>query len=294
MGVRILDHGLIIQRVAFRESSLVLRVLTRKHGKQSFMARGVRKNKRDGHRAALAGFHTVELEGVARSQTAMLVLTRAEIIQARHRLPMQAPALAAAQLLQETVNRLAPDADPCTDFFDLAVSFLDILEAGGHPLVYLSICLGRVIRLLGYGWRLEGCVVCGRLDGLAFFSIKRQQVVCASCGVPHAIRLLPLTPEVLAVMHCLDWPDAPHVFSLHDAGLLYRIAVNSLAQIAGGVLLTDEPFRAMMTAGFGQISTLYPQETFNDRQRAFGNFGLSSMQGGADFGFQKRGAGLPR
>lgn len=287
MGVRFGDHGLVIQRINFRESSLVLKVLTRTHGKQTFMARGVRKNSRDGRRAALSGFHTIDFEGQARSQTAMLLLTRADIGHARHRLLHQPTALAAAQVMQEIISRLTVDADPCEALFDLTSSFLDLLEAGKDPLLHLAVCLGRVIHLLGYGWRLEGCVGCGRLEHLTFFSIKRQQVVCSFCGGPYAERLLPVTSEVILAIDHLAWPPDSGTLSHHGAGLLYRIGINSLARMAGGLLLTDGPFRAMIGELSGTIPLLPTQEIANDRQRAFGNFGLSPMQGGVGVELQK-------
>ncbi|MBF0604553.1 MAG: DNA repair protein RecO [Nitrospirae bacterium] len=287
MGVRLFDHGLVIQRINFSESSLVLKVLTRLYGKQTLMARGVRKNGRNGRRAALSGFHTIDLEGQARSQTAMLVLTRADIGYARHRILHQPTALAAAQVIQEVISRLTADADPCEALFDVTSSFLDLLEDGGDPLLYLSMVLGRVIHLLGYGWRLAGCVGCGRLDNLAFFSVKRQQAVCISCGGPYAERLLPLTSEVIWAMDCLDWPPDCGTLSPHGAGLLYRIGINCLARMAGGRLLTDGPFRAMIGRCPGYTHAPPIQETADDRQRAFGNFGLSPVQGGIGFELQK-------
>ncbi|MBF0108114.1 MAG: DNA repair protein RecO [Magnetococcales bacterium] len=244
--MRITDQGLVLQRIAFRESSLVLKILTRTHGKHTFMARGVRSDHRDGRRGALAGFHTLEVEGSARGTTAMLTLRRAEITTARHHLPHRAPALGAAQILQETIIRLIPEADPCSDIFDLAVSCLDLLNAGGPPLLTLSHGLGRMIHLLGHGWRLDGCAGCGDLENVAFFSVKRQQMVCRRCGAPYADRLLPLTAPVLRAMNRLDWPPAYETMSLEEAEWFYRIVVNCLARITGGPLLTDGPFRAMM------------------------------------------------
>lgn len=270
----------------------MLRLLTRDHGRQTFMARGVRKNGKDGRRASLAGLHTVHIEGMARSRTAMPLLTRAEIIKARHRLPHLAPALAASQVLKETINRLVPEADPCTEVFELTESLLDHLENETHPLLFLSLCLSRIIHLLGYGWQLENCAACGGHGDPAFFSVKRQWAVCAPCGTPHAQRLLPLTPEVHLAMQRLDWPPHPACLSAHGAGLLYRITVNCLAQMSGGILLTDGPFRAMMGLAYGQVSILNSKETPNDRQGSFRDFGLSPMQRGVGLGHEKRGVGL--
>lgn len=264
-------------------------MLTRTHGKQTFMARGIRKNNRDGRRSVLAGFHTVEIEGSARSEAAMLVLTRAEIIRARHHLPLQGATLAAAQVLQETLNRLTADADPCPGVFDLSASCLDLLDAGAPPLIVLPFCLGRIIHLMGYGWRLDGCAACGRLEDPAFFSVKRQQIVCRPCGTPYAQRLLPVTEGVFLAMHRLNWPPDLLGIPLPDAYLYYRITINCLARMAGGPLLTDGPFRAMMAKS--QFSNT--QEQTDDRQGTFGNSGVSPMQRGIGAGGKEGGTGLP-
>ncbi|MBF0422351.1 MAG: DNA repair protein RecO [Magnetococcales bacterium] len=246
MGTRLRDLGLVLQRTAFRESSLVVRLLTRAHGQQAFMARGIRQDNRNGRRAALSGFHTIEIEGSSRSPNAMLLMTRVEMVRARHHLTQNPQAILAAQMLQETLLRLAADADPCEELFDATSAFFDLLDSGAPALIGLSVCLGRIMHLSGYGWRLDQCAGCGRNDDLAFFSIKYQQPVCTVCGTPHAQRLFPLTADVSQIMQHLPWPPDPRNLSNENANLFYRIVVNCLGRLTGGPLLTDNPFRAMM------------------------------------------------
>ncbi|MBF0358407.1 MAG: DNA repair protein RecO [Magnetococcales bacterium] len=246
--MRIQDEALVLRRTPFRESSLVIHLLTRNNGLIGVVAKGVRSSSRRGNsrRGALAGFHTVNIETISRSPEAMGTLANVEIATARRKIPFSAKTLAGAQVLLEVAYRFSVAGDSRSDVMAKLESSLDLLDAGAEPLELLALSLGVLIHHVGYGWRGDECAGCRRDDQLLFFSVRRGQVVCQSCGQPYLKRLVPITGNILKYIQKLAWPPPFGLLSTAEQALLYRIAISSLVRACGKKLMTDQPFRSLV------------------------------------------------
>ena len=246
--MRIQDHGLVLRRTPFRETSLVIHFLTENNGLISAVARGIRRSGRrgDSRRGALAGFHTVSLESVSRSAGAMGTLTHVEIVKSRQIIATSATALSAAQLLLEVAYRFSVAGDPRPEVMGMVESSLDLLDVGAAPLDIVASVLGILISMVGYGWRTDECVGCNQKEQLEFFSVRRGQVVCRPCGDPYQSRLVPMSKNMLKNMQKLVWPPIFGLLSFSEQALVYRIAVSSLIKAGGKELQTDPPFRDLV------------------------------------------------
>lgn len=248
--MRIDDQALVLRRTPFRESSLILHLYTRRHGLRSALARGVRGGGRSAgrvneRRAALAGFHTLAIDLRARSEEGLAVLCGVETVTTRHRLPGDAGALAAAQLLLEAVYRFMAPGDPRAEVFAGLEWAVDALESGLDSLTVAGLALRRLLRDLGYGWRTDCCAGCGCRERLVFFSVRRSQVVCDHCGAPYANRLQPLNEKTLDAMERLEWSPGFGLLSREEGAALYRMGIASLERLGGRPLLADRTFRRL-------------------------------------------------
>ena len=244
------DEALVLRRTPFRETSLVVHLLTRHSGPLSLVARGVRRTGR-GERAALAGFHTLAIEHRSRSENAMGTLTRVETVRSRRQLTENGSALMAAQLVQETVYRFSLPGDPQPRLFQRLEWAFDALDAGLDPLSVTSIHLGNLVRDLGYGWRADRCVRCNREEALVWFSVRRGQVVCDPCGTPHAPLLIGLPEKVLKTMQRLEWSPDFGLLSQQEKQVLYRIGIATLAHLGGRPLVSDRSFQQLAGLTYG-------------------------------------------
>ncbi len=182
--VRRSDQALVLRRTPFRDTSLVLQLLTRKHGRLGVIARGIRRS-READRAALAGFHTLNIhfQGRQREQ-GLMTLIGAEMLTSRPRMLAASSPLpgSAGQVIQESLYRALWPLDPQPALFDLACTTLNHLENTTRPPEEtLARYLAELVQRLGYGWDLSCCVGCGRTQQLDFFSIRRLQSVCRGC-----------------------------------------------------------------------------------------------------------------
>ncbi|MBF0625454.1 MAG: DNA repair protein RecO [Magnetococcales bacterium] len=230
--MRIHDQGLVLRRTPYGEASLVVQFFTRGQGVLGVLARGIRGRKRP-ERAALAGFHDLDLWAGRRAPAALATLTGVEIARPRHRLGRDGRATAAAQVIQEVLVRLLPPGDPHHRLFQYTAAALDRLDAGAEALALLGWWQGWALRELGFGWRLDACAGCGGPVTGGYFSVRRAQGVCPACGAPYRERLVPLSPALEQAMARLEWPGAFDILSPGERSRLFGIGSAGLSRFGG-------------------------------------------------------------
>src|SRR4051794_34253145 len=108
------EPAFILHTRPWRESSLLVEVLSANHGRIGLLARGVQGAKRHVLRAALQPLQFIRLDAVQRGELAQL--RSAEALDAAPQLAGEATL--AAFYINELVLRLAPRQDPAPELFD--------------------------------------------------------------------------------------------------------------------------------------------------------------------------------
>lgn len=108
------EPAYVLHTRPWRESSLLVEVLSANHGRLGLLARGVQGPKRHVLRAALQPMQFVQLDAVQRGELAQL--RAAEALDAMPALPGES--MLAAFYVNELVLRLAPRQDPAPELFD--------------------------------------------------------------------------------------------------------------------------------------------------------------------------------
>lgn len=108
------EPAFVLHARAWRETSLLLEVLTREHGRLGLVARGVQGTKRHVLRAALQPLQHVRISAVLRGELAQL--RGAEAIDAAPRLT--GDAMLAGFYVSELALRLAPRQDPMPSLYE--------------------------------------------------------------------------------------------------------------------------------------------------------------------------------
>jgi DNA repair protein RecO (recombination protein O) len=234
--IRIGDEGVVLRRAPFRESSLVVTLFSRHHGRLAVLAKGVRQSAaKQGERAALSGLHTARFFATARTPDALPLLNMVEIVTPRHRLTATSRAVHVAQLFQELLYRCTPEQDPQPGLFSTLVCCLDKLEHGPEdPLTIAAVGCAQFVRGLGFGWRWDCCAGCQDKQGPpVFFSVRRGQWVCQRCGAPYAHYLYPISAHLARIMPSLEFLPAQQLLSSQDKERLLHMALSCLAYHGG-------------------------------------------------------------
>ena len=108
------ESAYVLHARPWRESSLLIEVLSENHGRLGLLARGVQGPKRHVLRAALQPLQFIRLDAVQRGELAQL--RNAEALDAAPQLAGEATL--AAFYVNELVMRLAPRQDPLPELFD--------------------------------------------------------------------------------------------------------------------------------------------------------------------------------
>jgi DNA repair protein RecO (recombination protein O) len=145
------EPAYVLHARPWRETSLLLELLTEHHGRLGLVARGVQGPKRHVLRAALQPLQHIRFDGVQRGELAQL--RSAEAIDAAPRLSNDAAL--AGFYVSELMLRLAPRQDPYSGLYELYGQVRERLRDGA-PLAWTLRRFERdLLEALGFGFDLS-------------------------------------------------------------------------------------------------------------------------------------------
>jgi DNA repair protein RecO (recombination protein O) len=182
------DEGIVLGVRKHGESSIILELMTRLHGRHLGLVHGGRSKRLQ---AVLQPGNSVHVTWRARIDEHLGTYTVEEGVLRSGRFINTPLALygvgAAASLL-----RLVPERDPHPGLFDASVVLLDHLhEAAIAPALFVRFELA-LLSELGFGLDLASCAATGQTGDLIFVSPKSGRAVSAEAGQPYRDKLLSL------------------------------------------------------------------------------------------------------
>lgn len=179
--------ALVLRRVEFGESDLVLTLFTEALGRVSALARGARKSQRR-YGGALEPFFTLSVRLEERAGRELLTLTEASLTRPRTALLGELSRLSAAGRATNWLRQAAPPRTPEPQVWQLMERLLDRLadpRATPNPERELAETGLSLLSAFGWGLDLERCVSCGKVcpeQVRAGVDVSRGGVVCRDCG----------------------------------------------------------------------------------------------------------------
>jgi DNA repair protein RecO (recombination protein O) len=188
------DDGIIIGTRRHGETSLIVELMTERHGRHLGLVRGGRSRTQ---RPVLQAGNSVHATWRARLDEHLgnFALEPAMLRAAKL---METPAgLYGLQALAGLV-RLLPERDPHPQIYAALSALVDLLDdpvLAGGLIVRFEL---RMLEELGFGLDLDSCVATGSNDDLAYVSPKSGRAVSRSAGDPYRERMLALPAFLLA------------------------------------------------------------------------------------------------
>jgi DNA repair protein RecO (recombination protein O) len=148
------ENAFVLHTRPWRETSLLVEVLTAGHGRVGIVARGVTGPRRQALRAALQPLQWIRFDAVQRGE--MATLSMAEAVDAAPRLTGEA--VLSTFYLNELTLRLAPRNDPQPELFAAYARARERLRAGDSLAWTLRRYERDLLQSLGLGfdWRVDG------------------------------------------------------------------------------------------------------------------------------------------
>lgn len=174
-------NGIVLSAKEYREHDMLLCVLSEEKGIVRFVARGVRKIKSKNASACLP-FTFAQIQLNYQEQRSLQMLRTAEILKSFRFIREDLLKQSIASYFCECIEK--SDFDDCV--FPLLKESLDILESTTHPMRILCLFQAIMNRMHGIEPFVDGCVRCGRENGIYAISFKDGGFVCKPCYQLHA------------------------------------------------------------------------------------------------------------
>jgi DNA repair protein RecO (recombination protein O) len=180
------DHAVLLRRHPYGESSLVVHVLTREHGRVALLAKGAyRPTSR--YFGVLDFGATLELEYSRAPRSELGLLRAGAVLRTRRGLERELERWRAACGAWELVESLARDDDADPLLYDLLEATLDELARSDTPWRTHTRFVLHVLEHAGLSPALSTCAMCGGAapaytTGRAWFSAGAGGRLCTRCA----------------------------------------------------------------------------------------------------------------
>ncbi|WP_457795889.1 DNA repair protein RecO [Methylocystis sp. S23] len=181
------DEGLVIGARTHGETSVILELMTRAHGRHLGVVRGGRSR---AMRAALQPGNLVTASWRARLEDHMGAFAVEPLASRAARYLDRGAALHGVATLVALL-RLLPERDPHAELFEAADAIASALETADGAAPMMARFELALLGALGFGLDLERCALTGTREDLAFVSPKSGRAVNRAAAAPWRERLLP-------------------------------------------------------------------------------------------------------
>jgi DNA repair protein RecO (recombination protein O) len=188
------DEGLVLGCRKHGETSVIMEVMTRGHGRTLGLVRGGRSRKQQ---PMLQPGNRVSLNWRARLEDHLGMITVEPLAMRAARLMESPSGVHGIQLIASHL-RLLPERESLPGVFDAVdamVAHLPDARDAAELMVRFEIAL---LQELGFGLDLSRCAMTGSRDGLAYVSPNTGRAVTKEAGQPWAAKLLELPPFLRA------------------------------------------------------------------------------------------------
>ncbi|MCP1915475.1 DNA repair protein RecO (recombination protein O) [Bradyrhizobium sp. USDA 4503] len=182
------DEGIVLGVRRHGESSAIVELLTREHGRHLGLVRGGASSR---------------MRPLLQPGNSVTAVWRARLDEHLGMYALEGTRLRAAKLLGSShavygvthlaaLARLLPERDPHEDIYEMLEGTLDDFEDAGVAAVHLIRFELAMLTELGFGLDLENCAATGETTDLIYVSPKSGGAVSRAAGEPWRDRLLPL------------------------------------------------------------------------------------------------------
>lgn len=187
------DQGIVLSTRNHGETSVVLELMTREHGRHLGLVRGGRSRTM---RPLLQTGNRLGAHWRARLDEHLGNFTVEAIDLPAGRLMASKAGLLGLTHLASLIRTL-PERDPHRSLFDAAAIVVDHLEAPSVAAALMVRFELELLAQLGFGLDLQSCAATGDRDDLVWVSPKSGRAVSRKAGVPYCDRLLGLPPFLI-------------------------------------------------------------------------------------------------
>lgn len=234
-------QALVLRVTDYNDRDALLTLLTRRHGKLTVKARGLRRKNSPliapCQLLAFSEFTLFEYRG-------MYTINEAASIELFRGLQRDLTKLSMGSYFAQAAEVLSQEDLPNPELLSLLLNSLHVLCAGTVPEAQVKAVFElRSACIAGYSPDLSGCCQCGREEADRF-DILAGRLECADHRSPDSAGIrMPLTAGILAAMRYICFCDPKRLFS-------FTLGEDSLAALGG---ITESYLTTQLERGFSAL-----------------------------------------
>ena len=207
--------GLILKEQDYRESSVILTILTKEYGKISLVAQSARKMTSK-NRGAILPYTKGEFFFDYKETRTMFRLKTAHTLAFYRFLHEDLNASLAIPVIAEVMDAfLLEQADPelSDHFYELFEQACIALNEGHRADLVLAVTLADLLEVQGINPDVDECVLCGNTN-VASISARDGGFLCAECALRHGVALK--EPSALRAFRLINKANLSHLSILEE------------------------------------------------------------------------------
>ncbi len=179
----IADDAIVLARLDYSETSQILVLFTRRHGKVRAIAKGIKRGTKKRFAAGIDLLDVGRIAVSSRQERSAHLATVTEWKQTRSLSGLREKLcrILGAQYAAEVTAHLTEDWDPHVELFDGFLSTLIELSEASEPLGPVVAYQLRLAESIGSLPRFDVCVQCSRSGDLSHFSSLDGGMICRNC-----------------------------------------------------------------------------------------------------------------
>ncbi len=230
------DNAIVLRRLDYSESSQILAVFTRQHGKVRIIAKGSRKATRTRFSPGIDLLECGHISLFVRHAGQEALATLSEWKPSRSHLGLREtlPRIESAQYIADVTSRLTEDWEPHTELFDALDGALVRLAAGESVLRIVAEYQKSILESAGLWPRFDACASCGRSPDTScdvYFSSLEGGVLCRDCEAGRTEKRLLRSPlNVFASWALTEGCHSAAAFDVLDYHIAYAMGREPVAR----------------------------------------------------------------
>ncbi len=195
------DQAVVLARFDYSETSQVIVLLTRQHGKVRAIAKGIKRGTRNRFAVGIDLLDIGQVVASSRQERSANLATVTEWKQTHSLSGLREKLfrIHGAEYMAEVTGHLTEDWDPHVELFDALVAALLALCEAPEPLTPVVAYQLRLLESIGSQPGFDTCLRCGRSNDLTHFSSLEGGVICRHCE-PGQVEKWAVSPATLAIL----------------------------------------------------------------------------------------------
>lgn len=226
----ITDSAVALRRIDYSETSQIVVLFTRDHGKIRVIAKGIKRSTKKRFATGLdlldVGRATIRVRGERPSGLANM--TEWKQTQSFNALREELFRVYAGLYAAEVTAQLTEDWDAHPGLYEALVHLLDRLCQASTPIEPIVDYQTALLLAIGSGPMLTACVTCGKTANLTHFSSIAGGMVCRSCSPACAEKRSVSAPTLKALQQRPADPMPEGAFALLNYHLTHLMGKESL------------------------------------------------------------------